>query len=67
MDRRFIELTMSDGRSTWINVDHIVNIFDSNGDLTGVNLDDRNTAMYVREAAHHILNLINGEPNGETL
>ena len=70
MDRRFIELTRNDGKRIWVNVDHIVVFFDTGDYLTHIDLVDRDTPLYVREAALHILDLINGvtgDPNGETL
>ena len=70
MDRSFIELTADDGKRIWVNVDHIVNFYDEGDYLTRINLDDGYNPVFVREAALHILNLINGvngDPNGETL
>lgn len=70
MDRRFIELTRNDGKRIWVNVDHIVGFHDDGDYFTLLWLDDRCEPTYVREAALHILNLINGvtgDPCGETL
>ena len=67
MDRSFIELTRSDGRRIWVNVDHIVVFFDTGDYLTQIDLDDRDRPLNVREAALKILDLIDGDPNGETL